>query len=58
MLNLSTPGAAARRRCVAVAAVLGWFALSVQLYLILGTRWSMGASLLGGLMSFFSFLPC
>ncbi|MGF6112271.1 Pr6Pr family membrane protein [Pseudomonas sp. ADAK2] len=55
MLNLSTPGAAARRRCVAVAAVLGWFALSVQLYLILGTRWSMGASLLGGLMSFFSF---
>ncbi|MGF6204330.1 Pr6Pr family membrane protein [Pseudomonas frederiksbergensis] len=55
MLNLSTPGSAARRRCVAVAAVLGWFALSVQLYLILGTRWSMGASLLGGLMSFFSF---
>lgn len=41
-----------------MAAVLGWFALSVQLYLILGTRWSMGASLLGGLMSFFSFLPC
>ncbi|TPG86470.1 Pr6Pr family membrane protein [Pseudomonas mandelii] len=55
MVSLSTPGSAARRRCVAVAAVLGWFALSVQLYLILGTRWSIGASLLGGLVSFFSF---
>jgi hypothetical protein len=47
--------AAPRRRFVAVAAVLGWFGLSVQLYLILGTRWEIGASLLGGLMSFFSF---
>ncbi|MBK5552126.1 MULTISPECIES: Pr6Pr family membrane protein [unclassified Pseudomonas] len=55
MLSLSTPGAAARRRCVAVAAVLGWVGLSVQLYLILGSRWSLGASLMGGLISFFSF---
>lgn len=47
--------AAPRRRFVAVAAVLGWFGLSVQLYLILGTRWEIGASLLGGMMSFFSF---
>ncbi len=38
-----------------VAAVLGWVGLSVQLYLILGTRWEIGASLMGGLMSFFSF---
>jgi hypothetical protein len=40
---------------VAVAAVLGWVGLSVQMYLILGTRWSLGASLMGGLISFFSF---
>lgn len=40
---------------MAVAAVLGWVGLSVQLYLILGTRWEIGASLMGGLMSFFSF---
>jgi hypothetical protein len=40
---------------VNVAAVLGWVGLSVQLYLILGTRWEIGASLMGGLMSFFSF---
>ncbi|MDN3219249.1 Pr6Pr family membrane protein [Pseudomonas nunensis] len=45
----------ARRRCIAVAAVLGWAGLTVQMYLILGTRWEIGASLLGGLMSFFSF---
>lgn len=38
-----------------VAAVLGWVGLSVQLYLILGSRWEIGASLMGGLMSFFSF---
>jgi hypothetical protein len=55
MQNLSTPGSVARRRCVAVAAVLGWVGLSVQLYLILGSRWSLGASLMGGLISFFSF---
>jgi hypothetical protein len=46
---------ATRRRSLAVAAVLGWVGLSVQLYLILGTRWEIGASLMGGLMSFFSF---
>ncbi|RON48631.1 hypothetical protein BK666_09415 [Pseudomonas frederiksbergensis] len=46
---------AARRRCIAVAAVLGWVGLTVQMYLILGTRWEIGASLLGGLVSFFSF---
>ncbi|RLU10361.1 hypothetical protein CS078_09585 [Pseudomonas prosekii] len=55
MRALSTPGSAARRRCIVVAAVLGWAGLSIQLYLILGSRWSIGASLLGGLMAFFSF---
>ncbi|MBK5519644.1 MULTISPECIES: Pr6Pr family membrane protein [unclassified Pseudomonas] len=55
MPGRSTPGSAARRRCVAVAAVLGWVGLSVQLYLILGSRWSLGASLVGGLISFFSY---
>jgi hypothetical protein len=44
-----------RRRFVAVAAFLGWAGLSIQLYLILYLRWSIEASLLGGLMSFFSY---
>jgi len=42
-------------RLVAVAAVLGWTGLSIQLYLILLGRWELGASLLGGLVNFFSF---
>ena len=46
---------AARRRFVAVAAVLAWAGLIIQLYLILYSRWSIEASLLGGLMSFFSY---
>jgi hypothetical protein len=46
---------AARRRFVAVAAILGWAGLSIQLYLILYSRWSIEASLLGGLVSFFSY---
>ncbi|EJN30094.1 hypothetical protein PMI35_02223 [Pseudomonas sp. GM78] len=46
---------AARRRFVAVAAILGWAGLSIQLYLILYSRWSIDASLMGGLLSFFSF---
>ena len=45
----------ARRRFVAVAAFLGWAGLSIQLYLIFYLRWSIEASLLGGLMSFFSY---
>jgi MFS family permease len=44
-----------RRRLVAVAAVLGWAGLSIQLYLIFHARWMLGASLLGGLLSFFSY---
>jgi hypothetical protein len=55
MVSLSTPGSAARRRFVAVAAVLGWAGLSIQLYLIFYSRWMLAASLLGGLVSFFSY---
>ncbi|MGG7649862.1 Pr6Pr family membrane protein [Pseudomonas sp. ES4] len=55
MVSLSTPGAAARRRFVAVAAVLGWAGLGIQLYLIFYSRWTLEASLLGGLVSFFSY---
>ncbi|MHC8328677.1 Pr6Pr family membrane protein [Pseudomonas sp. LB1P83] len=55
MVILSTPGSAARRRFVAVGAVLGWSGLAIQLYLILYSRWTLEASLLGGLMSFFSY---
>jgi len=40
---------------VSVAVLLGWAGLSIQLYLILLGRWSLGASLLGGLVNFFSF---
>jgi hypothetical protein len=55
MVNPPTPGSAARRRFVAVAAVLGWAGLSIQLYLIFYSRWTLAASLLGGLVSFFSY---
>jgi hypothetical protein len=55
MVRQPTPGSAARRRFVAVAAILGWAGLSIQLYLILYSRWTLAASLLGGLMSFFSY---
>ena len=48
-------GSVARRHFVAVAAVLGWAGLSIQMYLIFYSRWTLGASLLGGLMSFFSY---
>ncbi|MEJ5058709.1 MULTISPECIES: Pr6Pr family membrane protein [unclassified Pseudomonas] len=55
MLISSTSAAATRRRFVAVAAVLGWAGLSIQLYLIFYSRWTLAASLLGGLVSFFSY---
>ena len=44
-----------RQRFVSVTALLGWAGLGIQLYLILLGRWELGASLLGGLVSFFSF---
>ncbi|WP_201195321.1 Pr6Pr family membrane protein [Pseudomonas fluorescens] len=40
---------------VRLAAMLGWAGLSIQMYLIFHSRWTLGASLLGGLMSFFSY---
>jgi hypothetical protein len=43
------------KRFVAVAALAGWAGLAIQQYLILYSRWSSGASLLGGLISFLSF---
>lgn len=43
------------RRFVLVAACLGWFGLAVQQYLIFLGRWADHASLLGGLVRFFSF---
>ncbi|MFW0755758.1 Pr6Pr family membrane protein [Pseudomonas sp. H11T01] len=43
------------RAFIAVAALLGWSGLTIQMYLILGMRWAVEASLLGGLVSFFSF---
>ena len=44
-----------RRRLITCAAVLGWTGLGLQLYLIFFARLSVGASLLGGLVSFFSY---
>lgn len=43
------------RRYTLLAAALGWFGLAVQLYLILIARWADHASLLGGVVKFFSF---
>jgi len=47
--------ASGQRRYATVAAVVGWFALVVQLYLIFVGRWEDQASLIGGLVKFFSF---
>lgn len=46
---------ARRRRLITGLAVLGWAGLAIQLYLIFFARLSIGASLLGGLVSFFSY---
>ena len=43
------------KRCVAAAALAGWAGLAIQQYLIFYSRWESGASLLGGLVNFFSF---
>lgn len=45
----------AERTLVALAAAATWFALALQLYLVLWSRWQVEASLLGGLVHFFSF---
>ncbi|OLF51700.1 Pr6Pr family membrane protein [Pseudomonas chlororaphis] len=44
-----------KRLFSALAALLGWTGLTIQLYLILHLRWTVEASLLGGLINFFSF---
>jgi hypothetical protein len=43
------------KRFIAAAALAGWAGLAIQQYLIFYSRWSTGASLLGGLINFFSF---
>ena len=43
------------RGFIALAAVSGWSGLAIQQYLILYSRWTSEASLLGGLVNFFSF---
>lgn len=44
-----------KQRALLLLAGLGWFGLGAQLYLVLAGRWQEQASLLGGLMSFFSY---
>ncbi|MGO4802186.1 Pr6Pr family membrane protein [Pseudomonas sp. W22_MBD1_FP4] len=43
------------KRFIAATALAGWMGLAIQQYLIFYSRWSSGASLLGGLINFFSF---
>ena len=44
-----------RRVLLTGAALLGWSGLAIQLYLVLIFRWQVEASLIGGLVTFFSF---
>lgn len=55
MLDKHLPAAPGARRYALVAAVLGWSGLAIQQYLIFISRWIDQASLLGGLVKFFSF---
>lgn len=55
MNTQAAPTSGVRTRLVALAAFLGWAGLSIQLYLIFYSRWTLGASLIGGLVSFFSY---
>ncbi|MBA1296831.1 hypothetical protein G7025_26115 [Pseudomonas lurida] len=43
------------KRYAAAAALAGWVGLAIQQYLIFYSRWTSGASLMGGLINFFSF---
>ncbi|QVN02739.1 Pr6Pr family membrane protein [Pseudomonas rhodesiae] len=43
------------KRYVAAAALAGWVGLAIQQYLIFYSRFQSGASLMGGLINFFSF---
>jgi hypothetical protein len=42
-------------RAIKIAACLGWSALAIQLYLVLASRWALQASVMGGLINFFSY---
>lgn len=44
-----------REVVIGLAACLGWSALAIQLYLVLLARWQEQASLIGGLVNFFSY---
>ncbi|MGV8920339.1 MAG: Pr6Pr family membrane protein [Pseudomonas sp.] len=49
------PSAHGQRSFILVATLLGWSALAIQMYLVLYARWNDHASLLGGLVRYFSF---
>jgi hypothetical protein len=55
MYRENTQSAQGQRRYAMVAACLGWSGLAIQLYLIFIARWVDDASLIGGLVRFFSF---
>lgn len=55
MYSQHTQQAQGQRSFTLIAALLGWSALAIQLYLIFIARWADQASLLGGLVRFFSF---
>ena len=44
-----------KRRLYTALAVLAWCGLAIQLEMVLLSRWTSGASLVGGLVSYFSF---
>ncbi|MBA1232126.1 hypothetical protein G7013_20985 [Pseudomonas viridiflava] len=55
MHSQNLPHSQRQRYLILLAACLGWAGLAIQLYLILIGRWMDHASLLGGLVRFFSF---
>ncbi|MDY7561659.1 Pr6Pr family membrane protein [Pseudomonas sp. 10B1] len=55
MLSQHTQMARGPRRYTLIAAILGWSALALQLYLVLFARWVDQASLSAGVVRFFSF---
>ncbi|WP_297832553.1 Pr6Pr family membrane protein [Pseudomonas sp.] len=54
-LNQHTLLSQGQRRFALITTILGWSALAIQLYLILFARWLDHASLLAGVVRFFSF---
>ena len=47
--------AASKHWLCTLMALLGWSGLAIQLYVVLLMRWASGASVIGGLLSYFSF---